>query len=91
MLDHGPVHIPIEDDVQAMGAQGLDAIEIGQVHLTQRFNLARAEVHGAQRGLIAFGQTTDRVHQYSRDQIGFFRALHRSYSQIRICADSAAR
>ena len=56
MLNHRPVHIPVKADLQTMGTQRLDSIQIGKVHFTQCLDFAWPEVHIAQRSLIPFGQ-----------------------------------
>ena len=82
MIDHRPVDLPVQGDIQAMRAQRLDPIEIGQIHLPQGLDLFRTEFHVAQGSLIALRQATDGIHQHGGDQVGLFRALHASTPRL---------
>jgi hypothetical protein len=59
-----------------VGAKRLDAIEVGNTHFAQGLDLFDTEVHVAQRCLVAFSQTTHRIHQDGSNQIRFFGPVH---------------
>ena len=61
VIDHRPIDLTIKGDIQAVGAQGFDAIEISQIHLPQGLDLLWAKTHVAQGCLITLRQTPDGV------------------------------
>ena len=81
VIDHRPVHLPVQRNLQAVCAQGLDAIKVRQLHLTQGIDLFGTKIHVTQRRLVTLSQTAHGVHQHGSDQIRFLGTIHHAQSQ----------
>ena len=89
--DQGPEDVAVEPDTQAVGLQPVDPIEVGEIEGVQGLDLFGAEVHGAQRMLVALGQTAHRVEQDRGGELRLLGTAHRGAPQSETPVASAVR